>query len=185
MQSDKKQHVNVILQKQQKSSELAAFLHGCCGFPVTSTFTTSIENEHFLSWPGLTSKLIKKHLLPSCPTTLGHMHQESQHLQSRKPIATNDYITNIRKNIAKLKSGKNVNSDLKSLLTKHISEDAFPPSPTPNVKTNQVIYSIFESNPKNIGYLDLTGRFPLYLQEAISISSLPITLMQMLFTGNH
>ena len=71
--------------KPQKQSELAEFLHGCCGCPVKSTFITAIQNKHFVTWPGLTSDLIRKHLAPSQITSKGHMNQEKQGLQAGDP----------------------------------------------------------------------------------------------------
>ena len=43
------QKLNIILRKQQKSSDLAEFLHGYAGGPVTSTFITAIQNKHFVT----------------------------------------------------------------------------------------------------------------------------------------
>jgi hypothetical protein len=154
--------LNVILHKQQKHSDLAGFLHGCCGSPVPSTFITAIKNNNFLTWPGLTATLIKKHLQANKSSAFGHLHQEAQGLQSTKPKDyEKEYIANVRKNIARLKAlSTDKVPDMKKLLLDDIAVDAFPKSPSPNNKTNAVIYSIIEQNPKNIGYIDLTGRFP-------------------------
>lgn len=57
--------INVILRKQQKSSDLAEFLHGYCCAPVSSTFTRAIQNNQFVTWSDLTARLIKNHLLSS------------------------------------------------------------------------------------------------------------------------
>ena len=38
--------------------------------------------------------------------------------------------------------------------------DLFPPSDSPNLKINEVIYSIIDSPPTGLSYIDLTGRFP-------------------------
>ena len=38
--------------------------------------------------------------------------------------------------------------------------ELFPPSDSPNLKTNEVIYSIIDSPPTCLSYIDLTGRFP-------------------------
>ena len=46
------------------------------------------------------------------------------------------------------------------MLREHIDKDAFPPSDNPNIKTNEVIYAIFDSSSKGLAYIDLTGRFP-------------------------
>ena len=153
------QKLNVILRKQQKHSDLAEFLHGCGGSPVPSTFITAIKNNQYLSWPGLTSDLIRKHLPPNRATTKGHLHQESQHLQSTKPADYDTYIKNIKNNIARLQ-GKIKNPNIELQLKKDIESDAFPDSPSPNVKANQVVYLVCSSAPKDMGYIDLTGRFP-------------------------
>ena len=154
------QKANVILRRQQKHSDLAEFLHGCCGSPVPSTFITGIENEQFLTWPGLTPELIKKHLPPSRAMTKGHLHQEAQHLQSTKQHEKNDYLQNIKANIARLRTKYGPNKSFKLLLENDIKADAFPVSPTPNIKTNHVIYALIESSAKGMGYIDLTGKFP-------------------------
>ena len=152
------QRANVILRKQQNCSDLAMFLHGCCGSPVSSTFVTAIQNDQFVTWPGLTPTLIRKHLIPVKATTFGHLHQERQHLQSTKNT-TSDYLDNIKRNIQRLKNSNN-RVDLQTLLTDNIKRDAFPEPPSPNTKTHDIIYILYHQEPKNIGYIDLTGRFP-------------------------
>ena len=113
--TQKESHINVILQKQLKSKELAQFLHGCCGSPVISTFIQAIKNNHFLSWPGLTANLIKKHLTTRIATMKGHMRREAQHLQSTKKTSTTEYIDNIKRNIKRLKSKMSDKMDLKDV----------------------------------------------------------------------
>ena len=83
---------NVIIQRNKKPAELVEFLHGCCGSPVKSTFLKAIKKGYFNSWPGLTTKLVNDHLLPSPATAKGHIKQERQHLQSTK-IKTEDTVT--------------------------------------------------------------------------------------------
>ena len=72
-----------------------------------------------------------KHLPVSASTEKGHLKQERQGLQSTKD--TDPTI---------------------------IDDDFYPPSPSPNIKTHDVIYSLIESSPTGLGYMDLTGRFP-------------------------
>lgn len=36
----------------------------------------------------------------------------------------------------------------------------FSSSDGPNIKTNEVIYALFNSSPSGLAYIDLTGRFP-------------------------
>ena len=95
--------INVIIKKDNKKEELAQFLHAACFSPVLSTFIKAIDNGHFVSWPGLTSKLVKRHLKPSIATSKGHINQERQKLQSTKQSNLNyqDYIEKIKANIYK------------------------------------------------------------------------------------
>eukprot|EP00957_Ditylum_brightwellii_P040341 3052918-Ditylum_brightwellii.AAC.1 len=43
-------------------SEQMQFLPEAVGSPVTSTWTTAVKNNYFISWPGLTADNINKHL---------------------------------------------------------------------------------------------------------------------------
>ena len=97
---------------------MAEFLHGCAGGPVSSTFVTAIQNKYFVTWPGLTPDLICKHLPPSRATTKSHLHQEAQGLQSTKTpnLDNENYIKNIRQNIARLKSKMKKDTNLSTLI---------------------------------------------------------------------
>ena len=46
------------------------------------------------------------------------------------------------------------------VLTKEILEDAFPPSPSPNTKTNEVINSLLSEEDVHGACFGFTGRFP-------------------------
>jgi hypothetical protein len=74
-----------ILNLDQTKSELTRYLHAAAGCPTKSTFINAINNGNFVTWPGLTSSLISKHLPPSIPTIKGHLKQEQQNLRSTKP----------------------------------------------------------------------------------------------------
>ena len=87
--------MNVILRKQQKHSDLAEFFHGYRSSPVLSAFITALKNNYFITCPVLTTELIKNHLPPSRAMTKGHLHQESQHLQSTNQPDINIYMKNI------------------------------------------------------------------------------------------
>ena len=94
----------VILRKQQNCADLEQFLHGCAEAPVPSTWCKAIDKGHFITWPGLTSQLVRKHLPPSIPTAKGHLKQERQGLQSRKKFPPpTSYFTNIHKKLQDLK----------------------------------------------------------------------------------
>ena len=58
--------------------DIAVFLHGACCSPVLSTFTKAIDAGYFATWPGLNSKLLRKHLPKQPHTILGHMDQIRQ-----------------------------------------------------------------------------------------------------------
>ena len=47
---------------------------------------------------------------------------------------------------------------MKEFIQLEVMEDAFPESPTPNIKENQVMYHIYEPQLKGTAYIDLTGR---------------------------
>ena len=76
--------MNVILRRDTKPADLAEFLHGCCGSPAITTFLKAIRNNQLITWPGLTTYLVEKHLGPCRATAKGHIHQERQNLHSTK-----------------------------------------------------------------------------------------------------
>ena len=124
--------LNVILRKDKPKSELVAFLHGAMGSVVSATWIKAIRNNQFLTWPGLTEKLVKRYLVPTMATAEGHLAQEKGNLQSTK------------------KNTKPTTSD---------HDDFFPSSDFLNVKTNEVVYFLTSSDDSR-AYTDLTGRFP-------------------------
>ena len=84
----------IIIRKKQTKMELAQFLHALMFSPVPSTFTKAIDKNNFTTWPGLSSKLIKRHLPSSIATAKGHLHLERQGLQSTKPKINVEEIRN-------------------------------------------------------------------------------------------
>ena len=64
---------------------LTSYLHACAGFPKKATWTKAINNGQYITCPGLTSKLVRKHLPLSVKTTLGHLHLLRQVI---RPTAT-------------------------------------------------------------------------------------------------
>ena len=78
---------NVIIRKKQPKSQLAQYLHATCMSPVPSTFIRAINNNNFISWPGLTPQLISKHLPKKIATVQGHLKSERQGLQSTKNLS--------------------------------------------------------------------------------------------------
>ena len=153
--------LNVILRKDKPHQELVTFLHGACFSPVVSTFIRAIDNGHFISWPGLTSALVRKHLNPSLFTAKGHLNQERQGIQSTKNthVSYKSTIEKIRNHVAQLKKNLPTGTTLEDAIRTEIIQDSFPSSDSPNIKTKEVLYAMVDSN-KDLGYMDLTGRFP-------------------------
>ena len=97
---------------------MVQYLHATFLSPTPSTFIKAINNNHFISWLGLTANLIQKHLPKSIATLQGYMDTEQQGLQSTKPHIIEDSNQN------------------------DLYEDYFSPSDTSNVKTNAVYYAL-------------------------------------------
>ena len=149
-------NLNVILCKDEHAKDLVNYLHGCCFWPVKSTFLRAIRNNHFVTWPGLEAHLVHKHLNKCVHTVKGHLKQERQGLQSTD---STHRLRQIQAKLTRLKA-TNPSASLKDLLEKDIHDDFFPPSDEPNEKTNAIMYSMIESSPTGLGYFDTTGRFP-------------------------
>ena len=71
---------------------------------------------------------------------------------------TNKYEA-IREHVAKLKANIKPGQSLRDVLIQELDNNSFPPSPTPNNKTNDVAYMIINRHEVNTAYTDLTGRF--------------------------
>ena len=52
---------------------LVRYLHACAGFPTATTWSDAINRGYYLSWPGLTSARVNKHLPKSEITSKGHL----------------------------------------------------------------------------------------------------------------
>ena len=140
---------NVIIKKETSKRDLAQYLHACAFSPCVRTFLTAITKGNFITWPGLTPTLIKKHLPPSMFTAKGHMNQENKNLQSTKKSYK----------AALLQQPSNHNP---SLVSYHIENDFHPHRHDMNTpKTHNCFITICHpSQNQKTGFLDLTGRFP-------------------------
>ena len=137
-----RQQLNVILLQNKTNQQLAKYLHACCYSPSKSIFLKAIKNGNFLSWPGLDSKLIEKHLQTPVATAKGHLDQERRNLQTTK----NDQIT------VKIPPEKIESPDEFT--------DFFPKQDMPNERTNDVIAVITPFKQSRQAYSDQTGKFP-------------------------
>jgi hypothetical protein len=124
------------------TSDLMTFLHASLFSPVPSTLIKAIQNNHFTTWPGLTTANVRRHLPKSMATTLGHLDQERKNLRSTKPSI--------------------IPADLPS--DHDDIEDEFLPSPPiTNGLTTNFAYTAIEALPTRKGSIatDQTGRFPI------------------------
>ena len=77
---------NVQISTLDSKQNLAIWYHRICFGPVVTTWIKAINAGFFSTWPGLTSKLITKHVPPSVNTALGHLRQQYQNTRSAKQI---------------------------------------------------------------------------------------------------
>ena len=129
--------LSVIIRKKQSKMDLARYLHATCFSPVKSTWTKGIDNNHFSTWPGLTSRLILKNLPLSQATVQGHIKRERQGLQSTtKPSkAYQQRMEELKLKLQLLKAKRKPTETLQDVLTADIMTDAFPSSPDLNLRT--------------------------------------------------
>ena len=75
----KNQKIAVILCKKETRKNLAKYLHAACFSLVNATWEKAIDNKKFVTWPVLTSSLVRQHLPSSTATVQGHLpeHQEN------------------------------------------------------------------------------------------------------------
>jgi hypothetical protein len=73
---------NGLLRLDQPKRALAQYYHASLGSPVPSTLLRAIRQGHLVSFPGLTTDLISKHLPKSFATVLGHQDQEARNQRS-------------------------------------------------------------------------------------------------------
>ena len=64
---------------------MVQYLHAACFSPVPSTWCKAIRRGYFATFPGLTEKLVQKHLPKSDATTKGHQNQSRKNVRSTKP----------------------------------------------------------------------------------------------------
>jgi hypothetical protein len=80
------QHAAYNAYDNTTKKEHVTFLHASAGSPVPSTWIQAIDNDQYLTWPGLTADLVRKHLPKSRATVQGHLHQQRQNVRSTKAI---------------------------------------------------------------------------------------------------
>ena len=113
------------IRRQHSKSTLVKYLHATRFSLVQSTFIQAIQNDHFLSWPGLSAKLVTRHLSPTRATAIGHMNQERQGLQITKN--NNEKLGGdvIKENIARICKLGTGSDSFQELLEIDIQHDNF------------------------------------------------------------
>ena len=76
--------MNIVTRRYTTKSNLVKFLHAAYFGPIAQAWRKVVDNNHFTTWPGLSSKLIKRHLSPLMTTVKGHLCQEYQGICSTK-----------------------------------------------------------------------------------------------------
>jgi hypothetical protein len=79
---------NSIIRTDRPKQELAKYIHTTLGSPVHSTILRAIRSTHLITFPGLTTNLILKHLTKCLATVHGHQDQEARHLRSTNVTPT-------------------------------------------------------------------------------------------------
>jgi hypothetical protein len=120
-----------------------------------------IKTNNVTLWPELTPEIINKLLPTSVATVQGHIHQERKNLLSTKMTAMTPLaIEKIKNRIARLKQKMKPGDTLTDALKSDMDEDSFPPSPSPNTTTNDVMYIVIDKSETSTAFTDLTGCFP-------------------------
>ena len=73
--------INVIIRKHQTKQNLSQYIHKCLLSPPIHTLLQTIQLNHLLTFPSLTTSLIKNHIPKSTYTMQGHLVREKQVLQ--------------------------------------------------------------------------------------------------------
>ena len=134
--------LNAIINKTQSKAKLASYYHACCYSPCISTLTQAVKNGNFNSWPGMEDQKLYNFMTRTMATSMGHLDQERQNLQSTKK----NYFTT-------------TNSSAQLQINSDIENDFFPTSNSFE-RTHDCVAQVIPFSTKNKGYMDLTGRFP-------------------------
>jgi hypothetical protein len=84
---------NGAIQLERTKGELAQYYGATMFNAVNSTILRAIHRKHFSSWPGMTTKLMRKHLPPRLATTQGHLDQEFKNMRTTQVRSADEEIT--------------------------------------------------------------------------------------------
>jgi hypothetical protein len=79
--------INSTIDTRTQHGELIQYLHATCFSPTESTWIQAIKNNHFTTWPLLsTEPTVLKYFRNTPATAKGHLDQQRKNLQSTKPL---------------------------------------------------------------------------------------------------
>ena len=105
--------------------------------------------------------MIFRYLPTLVATVQGNIHQQRQCLQSikKEPVKPSD-IENKKQRILWLKAKLKPDKTIKYAIQEASNQNKFPQSPSPNIKTNDVMYMVVNKDEISTAYIDIIGRFP-------------------------
>eukprot|EP00804_Cyclotella_cryptica_P000229 CCRYP_016187-RB/>CCRYP_016187-RB protein AED:0.43 eAED:0.43 QI:0/0/0/1/0.5/0.33/3/0/375 len=138
-------HVMANVHHTSTRAEWIQHLHQACFSPTVSSWCKAIDNDHFLSFPGLSSQAVKKYLPPSTATAKGHMARNHKNIRS-----TSKTRAMLNKSPPKIE----LVGDMEA-----IDLDPIPPE-EPDALCDLFIGATIGNLFQNTIYTDLTGQFP-------------------------
>ena len=84
LETQQSKSVTNNIMEQTSKLELAQYLYAALFSPTTASLLKSIKKGFLKTWPGLTEKIIQRHLEKSRNTKMVHMYIRRQGLQSTK-----------------------------------------------------------------------------------------------------
>ena len=75
---------NIVCNLEQIATkkDIIHFLHASLFRPVKKTWLKAIKNEQFVTWPGINTTYVAKHLTPTIATAKGYLEQKIKHINS-------------------------------------------------------------------------------------------------------
>ena len=70
------------LEQFSSKTDIISFLHAALFSPVKSTWLRGIRRNNFVTWPGINSKDVAKHLQSSVATAKGHLDRQRTNIPS-------------------------------------------------------------------------------------------------------
>eukprot|EP00804_Cyclotella_cryptica_P015695 CCRYP_018924-RA/>CCRYP_018924-RA protein AED:0.15 eAED:0.15 QI:0/-1/0/1/-1/1/1/0/1314 len=125
-------------------AEMIQYLHQACFSPTITSWCKAIDNDQFMSFPGLSSAAVKKYLPPSTATAKGHMARNQKNLRS---------TTKARNKL------NQTPTTIKQVGNTPIDPDLNPPE-EPTAPCHLFIGATIGNLFENTVYTDLTGQFP-------------------------